>query len=155
MEQIVSQIHKSLLKTQKTIAVAESCTGGLLSQLLTSNAGSSDYFMFGAVTYSNRSKETVLGIPRGTIEKNGAVSKIVAQKMARAVRRLAKTDFGVGITGIAGPSGGTAVKPVGTVFIAIDAKNKKVCEKFIFQGNRQSIRQQAALKALGLLKILI
>lgn len=151
----MSQIHKSLLKAGKTIAVAESCTGGLLSQLLTSNAGSSDYFVFGAVTYSNRSKETVLGIPRGTIEKKGAVSKEVALKMARAVRLLAKTDFGIGITGIAGPSGGTPVKPVGTVFIAVDAQKKLICKKFIFKGNRQAIRQKAALKALGLLRTLL
>jgi PncC family amidohydrolase len=151
MERLLDQIHDSLLKTGKTVGVAESCTGGLLSELLTQNPGSSGYFNLGVITYSNKAKETVLGIPTRIIKKNGAVSKETAQKMAHSVRTLAKTDFGMGITGIAGPSGGTPEKPPGTVFIAIDAKNKKICEKFVFQGSRAAIRKKAAEKALELL----
>lgn len=156
MEFLVKKIHAGLIKNQKTIAVAESCTGGLLSELLTALPGSSQSFLLGVVTYSNQSKNTVLKIPIQTIMKYGAVSAIVAQKMARAIRKIAKTDFGIGITGIAGPTGATFGKPVGTVFIAIAAKNKNICKKFIFKGTRSAIKKAAALKALYLLgKLLI
>lgn len=156
MEFLVKKIHTGLIKNQKTIAVAESCTGGLLSELLTALPGSSQSFLLGVITYSNQSKNTVLKIPIQTIMKYGAVSAIVAQKMARAIRKIAKTDFGIGITGIAGPTGATFGKPVGTVFIAIAAKNKNICKKFIFKGTRSEIKKTAALKALYLLgKLLI
>jgi PncC family amidohydrolase len=152
MQDITRQIHKLLIKENKTIAVAESCTGGLLSMLLTNFSGSSKYFILGTVVYSNSSKNSLLKIPLSIIRLNGAVSKDVAQKMAESVRKLAKTDYGIGITGIAGPSGGTIQKPVGTVFIALAGKNKQICQRFIFKGKRISIRKQAALKALQLLK---
>jgi PncC family amidohydrolase len=152
MEAIVNQIHKSLLKKRKTIAVAESCTGGLLSSLLTRNPGSSKYFILGVVTYSNKAKETLLKIPHSIIAKNGAVSKPVAKLMAERIRKIAKTHFGIGITGIAGPGGLTPQKPVGTVLIAIDSKYGKICEKYHFRGNRLAIRKKAALKSLELLK---
>ncbi len=151
MEHIVNQIHKILLKNKKTISVAESSTGGLLSTLLTQISGSSRYFILGVVAYSNQTKETILKIPNFVIIKNGAVSKNVACRMARSIRKFAKTDFGIGITGIAGPTGGTLQKPVGTVFIAIDSKNKKICKKFIFEGSRITVRKKAALETLGLL----
>lgn len=105
--------------------MAESCTGGLLSNLLTQIPGSSKYFILGVVAYSNQAKENILKIPRDIIVKKGAVSKNVAELLAKAVRLMAKTDFGIGITGTAGPTGGSREKPVGTVFIAIDTKNKK------------------------------
>jgi nicotinamide-nucleotide amidase len=152
---IVKQIHNLLLKRKKTIAVAESCTGGLLSTLLTDISGSSGYFILGTVVYSNFSKNLLLKVPLSVIRKNGAVSKVVAEKMAASIRKLAKTDYGIGITGIAGPTGGTIQKPLGTVFIALAGKNKQICQRFIFKGNRTSIRKQAALKALQLLKKLI
>jgi PncC family amidohydrolase len=155
MQAIVSRIHLSLIKNNKTLAVAESCTGGLVSKLLTDISGSSQYFILGVITYSNVSKETILNIPPRLITEKGAVSQGVAQKMAQSVRTLAKTDFGIGVTGIAGPTGGTPLKPVGTVFIAIDSKNKKICKKFKFTGNRAAIRTRAALKTLELLKLLI
>jgi len=149
---LINQIHKFLVKNKKTIAVAESCTGGLLSNILTSLPDSSKYFMLGVVVYSNKAKENILKISAGTIAKKGAVSKDVAKLLAKSVRSLAKTDFGIGITGIAGPGGGSKEKPVGTVFIAIDSKNKRICEKFNFTGTRSSIRKKSALKALELLK---
>ncbi len=151
MKTYINKLHKLLIKNPKTIAVAESCTGGLLSSLLTKNSGSSKYFILGVIAYSNSAKKDILKIPRRLIAKNGTVSKEVAQKMAQSVRILAKTDFGVGITGIAGPTGATTGKPIGTVFIAISAKNKLICQRFQFKGSRLTIRKTAALKALELL----
>lgn len=151
MELIVNQVHKSLIKTKRTIAVAESCTGGLISYLLTQMSGSSQYFILGVVTYSNQAKTNILHIPETLIAKKGAVSREVAQKMAQSIRKLAKADFGIGITGIAGPAGGTPQEPIGTVFIAIDTKARKICKKFRFPGSRAVVRKKAALKALELL----
>jgi len=151
MEHIVNQIHKFLIKNKKTISVAESCTGGILSSLLTKLSGSSRYFYLGIVSYSNKAKEDILKIPGFVIEKNGAVSSRVAGLMASQVRKIVKTDFGIGITGIAGPTGQTQQKPVGTVFIAINSKRRKICKKFNFKGGRETIRKKAALKSLELL----
>jgi len=165
LQDIIFQAHKSLLKSGKTIAVAESCTGGLLSTLLTELSGSSKYFILGVVTYSNKAKSKILSIPGRVISKNGAVSAPVARLMAEKVRSLAKSDLGIGITGIAGPTGcaeahtgasfsagcGTLSKPIGTVFIAVDNKDRSACKEFHFTGNRTSIRKKAAIKALQLL----
>ncbi|MDD5730140.1 MAG: CinA family protein [Candidatus Omnitrophica bacterium] len=155
MQPIVGEIHKSLLKNHKTVAVAESCTGGLTSAMLTELPGSSAFFLLGAITYSNAAKERVLKVPSVIIKENGAVSKIVAVSMAGSVRKIVGADFGIGITGIAGPGGGTPLKPVGTVYIACSDKNKTICKKFIFKGSRGRIRAQAALKALQLLKTML
>lgn len=152
VENIISQIHKFLIKNKKTVSVAESCTGGLVSTLLTQISGSSKYFVLGVVAYSNAAKINVLQVPANLIAKKGAVSKEVAFGLSKSVRKLAQTDLGLGITGIAGPTGATPKKPKGTVFIAIDSKNKKVCKEFHFKGNRTKIRKRAALKALELLK---
>lgn len=152
MQRIVNQIHKLLIQNRKTIAVAESCSGGWLSLLLTQTPGSSGYFILGIVAYSNKAKQRILKIPLALLAKKGAVSKEVAQKLAQSVRKLAKTDFGIGITGIAGPTGATPQKPVGRVFIAIDSKTRKICKKFHFKGNRTTVRKKAALKSLELLK---
>ncbi len=149
---IVRHIHSLLLKNHKTLSVAESCTGGLLAKLLTDISGSSKYFILGIVTYSNQAKTDILKIPARLIAEQGSVSEKVAQEMARSVRKLAKTDLAIGVTGIAGPTGGTLQKPVGTVFIAINGKSKKICKKFHFSGNRTTIREKTALKALELLK---
>lgn len=147
----VNQVHNLLIKDKKTVSVAESCTGGLLSKLLTELSGSSGYFILGIVAYSNKAKVNILGIPFSLIAEKGAVSREVAKRMAQSVRKLAKTDFGIGITGIAGPTGGTPQKPVGSVFIAVDSVNKKLCKKFFFLGRRATIRKKAALKSLELL----
>ena len=151
MEHIIHEAHKLLLKERLTVAVAESCTGGLASCLLTELPGSSKYFLLGVVAYSNASKNTLLGIPLGVIHKNGAVSGKVADYMAKGIRKLAKADFGIGITGIAGPTGAGANKPIGTVFISISSKNKNSCRKFCFSGSRMQIRKKSALGALQLL----
>lgn len=152
MQLIVKQVHKLLIKTGKTIATAESCTGGLLSKLLTDSAGSSQYFVLGLVAYVNKAKRTALKIPAKLIRNKGAVCKETAQAMAEAIRKIAKSDFGIGVTGIAGPTGAAVHRPIGTVFIAIDSKNNKISKRFCFSGGRDAVRRKAALKSLGLLK---
>jgi len=152
MQDILKKVHQLLIKKKKTVATAESCTGGLLSYSLTKIPGSSQYFLLGVCAYSNKAKIDILKIPSLIIQEKGAVSKETAKLMAHSVRNLAKSDFGIGITGIAGPTGASPSKPVGTVFIAIDKKNKTLCKKFIFTGSRNHIRRSATLKALLLLK---
>jgi len=151
LNKVHKQIHNKLVKQRKTIAVAESCTGGLLSCLLTDIAGSSKYFLLGVVAYSNKSKETILNIPLKTITKYGAVSSKVAILMAKNIRKKINSDFGLSITGIAGPAGATLNKPVGTVFICLSHKNRNICRKLFFRGKRQDIRKKSAYEALRLL----
>ncbi|MBN1914110.1 MAG: CinA family protein [Candidatus Omnitrophica bacterium] len=152
MSKAIRQIHDFFIKNKKTLAIAESCSGGLLSSLLTAIPGSSGYFILGLVTYSNSAKESVLKIPRRIISEKGAVSAQVASLMSERVRKIAKSDFSIGITGIAGPSGGTPEKPVGTVFISVSSAKKSICRRLQFKGNRQNIRKQTALTSLSLLK---
>jgi len=138
LEQVVGELLK-----QKgfTLAVAESCTGGLLAHRITNIPGSSEYFERGVVSYSNESKEEILGVPRELIETKGAVSAEVVQSMAEGVRKLANTDLGVGISGIAGPTGGSSEKPVGTVFIGISCKNRGTfSRRYQFRGTREEIK---------------
>ncbi len=151
MREISAKTHKLLIKRKQTLAVAESCTGGLLSSILTGRSGSSKFFILATIVYSNFSKHLLLKVPMSMINKHGAVSSPVAQKMAENIRQLAKTDYGISITGIAGPTGGTAAKPVGTVFISVSSKTKTICRRFQFKGSRSSIRQQSCLSALKLL----
>ena len=148
-EFILSQL---LIKKGKTIAVAESCTGGLLADLLTNIPGSSHYFLLGIVTYSNQAKTALLRIPAKIIKRYGAVSCPVAQLMAQNVKKIASSDYGIGITGIAGPLGGTPAKPTGTVFISVSKGNKLITKKFNFTGNRLVVKRKTALKALSMLK---
>jgi PncC family amidohydrolase len=152
MEQLIKQVHRLLLKKKKTVAAAESCTGGMLSEFLTRNPGSSKYFLLGVTVYSNKSKNKILKIPRSIILKYGAVSRETAERMASSVKKLAGTDIGIGITGIAGPSGAVPNKPVGTVFIAVRGTNRKICKKFYFKGIRSAVRKAAAVETLKLLK---
>lgn len=155
MQDIVKQTHKLLIRKKMTIAVAESCTGGLLSSMLTRYSGSSAYFLAGTVVYSNKAKRDLLKIPAKSIDSHGAVSRQVAIAMAANVRKLAKADLGIGITGIAGPTGGTAEKPKGTVYISGASKHKIICKKHLFHGSRSAIRTRAAYTALIILKELI
>ena len=137
-----------LLKSRKqTIAVAESCTGGLLSALLTEKAGASGYFLGGVVAYHNRIKRSLLGVPNEVLRKYGAVSSQTAVLMAGGVRKKFKSHIGISITGIAGPSGGTKEKPVGLVYIAVANSKGVRCKKFIFSGTRSGIRLRAAKAA--------
>ncbi len=151
LNKIAKQLHNKLIKHKKTIAVAESCTGGLLSSLLTKYPEASAYFLLGVVAYSNNSKKRILGIPEKIINKYGAVSNKVALLMARNIRKKINADFGISITGIAGPTGATSLKPKGTVYIGLCTKNKVICQLFLLSGNREEIRKKAALKAMRLL----
>jgi nicotinamide-nucleotide amidase len=136
----------------KTLAVAESCTGGLLAQTLTSVPGSSDWFLGGVVSYANEAKEKLLGVSPRYLEKFGAVSSAVALNMAQGVRRRFTADVGVSITGIAGPGGGTPEKPVGLVYIGLDSGETVLHQRHYFEGNRNQVRQQAARCALDLVR---
>lgn len=145
-------IAKRLKEKKLTIAVAESLTGGLVSSRLTSVPGSSDYFDSGLVAYSNRAKIAQLGVPRETIEAHGAVSAETAAQMALGVMGVSGTDIGLASTGIAGPTGGSKEKPVGTVYLALAHKDGAEVELFNFHGTREEI---SILSAQMLLKILL
>jgi nicotinamide-nucleotide amidase len=148
---IEEKVARLLLMKDKTIAVAESCTGGLLTHRLTNIPGSSKFLRLGIIVYSNESKISILKVPSSTIKRHGAVSEETATAMARSVRRIHRTDFGVGITGIAGPSGGSAAKPVGLAYIAVAEARKTICLRRLFQGSRTRIKSQAATQGLKLL----
>jgi nicotinamide-nucleotide amidase len=138
-----------------TLACAESCTGGLVSATLTDISGSSAVFTHGFITYANQAKITMLGVSVEDLEQFGAVSETVARQMAEGARRVSGADVAVATTGIAGPSGGTALKPVGLVFIAVATPEKTLVEKLQLQGNRQEIRAQTVEYALKMLQDLI
>jgi nicotinamide-nucleotide amidase len=148
-------VGEKLTQLGKTLAVAESCTGGTLAKLLTDIPGASRYFTYGWVSYSNQAKETELGVPANLIDKYGAVSEQVAAAMAQGGRRKAGTDFAIGITGIAGPAGGSEQKPVGLVYISVDSENGCRTERYIFSHDRNFIRLRTAQTALNVLRLLI
>lgn len=139
-----------------TLSIAESCTGGLICDRITDVSGSSDYFMGGMVTYSNKSKAKHLGVPLNDIKKYGAVSPQVARKMAQGVRKEFGTTFGLSTTGVAGPTGGTQRSPVGRVFIGLDVRKKVWVKKLDLKGSRREIKEKASERALRFLhKIMI
>ena len=134
------------------VTTAESCTGGLIAASLTEIAGSSDVFERGFVTYSNQSKTELLGVPADLITQSGAVSEAVARAMAEGALAHARADIAVAVTGIAGPGGGTADKPVGLVFIgAAKRSNPTIVERHVFAGDRAEIRRATVQRALELL----
>lgn len=136
------------VKKGLTLAVAESCTGGLISSRLTDVPGSSDYFAGGIVSYANSAKVKLLGVQAAVINKYGAVSEQTARRMAQGARRLFAADVGIGVTGIAGPSGGTREKPVGLVYLAAAAGGRVTGKKCMFSGSRLEIKKQSAVAAL-------
>ena len=145
-----------LLRERKlTIAVAESCTGGLLTSRLTDVPGSSEYVERGVVCYSNRAKSELADVPEALIAEHGAVSEPVARAMAEGIRSRAGTNIGVGITGIAGPGGGTPQKPVGTVAVAVAADDEVRVRTFQFIGGREMVKFQAAQSALNMTRVLV
>jgi nicotinamide-nucleotide amidase len=135
-----------------TISVAESCTGGMLAERLTAVPGSSRYFISGIVSYSNESKIDLAGIPPLLLEMQGAVSEEVARGLSESIRQRINTTIGVGVTGIAGPTGGSAEKPVGTVHIAVASPERTVHERFLFPGTRDRVRWQASQAALNMVR---
>jgi nicotinamide-nucleotide amidase len=149
LEQVVGLY---LMMRGATLSVAESCTGGLLEQRLTSVPGSSRYFVGGVVCYSDKLKVKLVGVAETLIKRKGAVSAEVAQALAKNIRRKTRSALGVGITGIAGPEGGTPDKPVGTVYIALADAHRLKVEKHRFLGDRERIRWHATQAALALVR---
>ena len=150
---LVQSIAQLLLANNWKLALAESCTGGLVCAKLTELSGSSAWFERGYITYSNQAKVACLGVPAELIESQGAVSEAVAKAMAIGAQRSAGTNVGVSITGIAGPTGGSAEKPVGTVCFGWSinkqvGENLTICQTKLFLGDRTAIREQAAEYAL-------
>jgi nicotinamide-nucleotide amidase len=149
MEEVIGQMLTGL---GKTLAVAESCTGGLVGMRLTSVAGSSTYFIEGAITYSNEAKIRTLGVDAETLQVHGAVSSETAEQMARGIRERAGTDYAVSVTGIAGPGGGSDEKPVGTVFIGYSEDSGERSLRLTLPGDRYLIRWRSSQAALDYLR---
>lgn len=150
LEVVVGQRLRSL---ERTVATAESCTGGLVGKMLTDVSGSSEYYLGGVVAYGNSWKVQWLGVNETTLERFGAVSEPVAYAMALGVRLRTGADYGLSLTGIAGPEGGTEEKPVGTVFVGLSSAEGTVVKKFQLRGDRETIRLRAARLALDWLRL--
>ena len=142
-------LGKKLLEQHKTLAFAESCTGGLASSLVTDIAGSSEYLVGSAVTYTNEAKHKLLEVQEATLTNYGAVSEQTACEMAQGVRKLFGSDFGVGITGNAGP-GGSEGKPVGLVYIAVATGDEVYCKEYLFTADRIENKLRIALTAISM-----
>jgi PncC family amidohydrolase len=149
LEEIVGQL---LTELGLTLAVAESCTGGLIAHRLTNVSGSSAYFIGGVVAYANEVKEQVLGVSGETMTAHGAISEETVRGMARGARRLFDTDVAISATGIAGPTGGTPQKPVGLVYVALAAQDFERCERHLWRGDRLENKRQTAEAALEMLR---
>lgn len=141
---MVNELVNKLIEKKLVIATAESCTGGLLAKKITDVSGSSRIFEMGLVSYANRIKNEFLEVPNEVLNTVGAVSEETARQMAIGITKLAKSDIGVGITGIAGPTGGTPEKPVGLVYYSIYFKkeDKLIVNKLLLKGNRDEVREQ-------------
>jgi PncC family amidohydrolase len=153
--QIETQLIASLTAAGLKLAVAESCTGGLLAARLTSVPGASAVFVGGVVAYANAIKRDLLGVPAETLNTAGAVSAETALAMVRGVRRVMQADVAVAITGIAGPGGALPDKPVGLVFVAVSGPKGENVEKIVFAGDRETVRRQACVTALAALRRLV
>jgi nicotinamide-nucleotide amidase len=153
-EQTLAEVvGRELARQEKTIAIAESCTGGTLAKMLTDVPGASEYFKYGWITYSNSAKTSELNVHPDLIEKYGAVSEQVAEAMAKGARKKAGADFAIGITGIAGPTGGTEQKPIGLVYISVDSSDFSETKRCLLSRDRQFTRLRAAQTALNMLRL--
>ncbi len=150
MTLLEAQIGALLTKRKLTLAVAESCTGGLLGHRLTNVPGSSNYFLGGVVCYANAAKEQLLGVSPDALANQGAVSEETALEMARGARRVFGADIALAVTGIAGPGGGLPGKPVGLTWIALSTRESDVARQFIWQKDREGNKADSAEAALGL-----
>ncbi|MBR5872243.1 MAG: CinA family protein [Oscillospiraceae bacterium] len=141
------ELIKTLLEKNATVSTAESCTGGMVAARLTSVSGASGAFKYGAVTYCNEAKHIMLGVSTETLDEHGAISAETAKEMAEGIRKAMNADIGLSVTGNAGP-GAAENKPVGLVYIGVSSKNYSTVLKNNFEGNRTSVREQAADSAL-------
>ena len=154
-EQLVQKLSAVLLDAGRRVCTAESCTGGLIAKTLTDLAGSSDWFERGFVTYSNAAKSEMLEVPPTVIEDYGAVSEPVAAAMASGALRHSRADYAIAVTGVAGPGGGSADKPVGSVWIAVASSDQSITRLFQFDGDRAAVRAATLLSALEMMLDLI
>lgn len=150
-ELFLTTVHHLLSDHRITVAVAESCTGGMLSEYLTKLPGASNIFVGGIVCYSDEMKKKILNVSEQTLAEFGAVSENTALEMITGLRTAIEADIYVAITGIAGPGGGSETKPVGTVYIATQFKDRIICKHFIFDGNREQIRQKTTKRTLQII----
>jgi len=150
-----TKIVRLLVERKQTLALAESCTGGYIAHRVTNVPGASAVFSAGIVTYSNEAKQRFLGVRAETLARHGAVSEPVAREMAEGARRASQTDYAISVTGIAGPGGGTAEKPVGTVFIALASPGETRAWKRFNPGERMAFKQATSEQALGELLALL
>lgn len=149
MDPLAAEVGQALLARREWLALAESCTGGLIAKLITDVSGSSAWFERGLVTYSNRAKQELLGVPETVLSKHGAVSEQTVKAMAAGLLRSSPAEWGIAITGIAGPAGGTPDKPVGTVWMAwIRRAAEPEARCVLFKGGREQVREQSAHAAL-------
>jgi nicotinamide-nucleotide amidase len=148
-------VGNALVRRGRTLATAESCTGGFVAKLITDVPGASRYFARGWVTYSNEAKASQLGVAPELIAEHGAVSEEVAAAMAQGARRVAAADYAIGITGIAGPDGGTEQKPVGLVYISVDHRSGTDTSRHVFPHEREAVRRRTSLAALDMLRRLL
>jgi PncC family amidohydrolase len=146
-----ARVGEALRRKKYTLALAESCTGGLIASMITNVPGSSEYFLASLVTYDNGSKVSLLGVSEETLRDHGAVSEEVAREMAIGARKVTGADVGLSATGIAGPGGATPAKPGGLVHCALDIRSEITADKIIFQGDRLAVKSQAARHALEML----
>jgi PncC family amidohydrolase len=130
------------------LATAESCTGGLISHLITNVAGSSTYYLGGVTAYSNEAKVRLLGVRQETLEQHGAVSEETVLEMARGIRKAMEADIGISVSGIAGPAGGTPDKPLGTVWIGLSSPRDEYARHFLWSGDRLAVKEQSAQAAM-------
>ena len=155
MKNLANKLVKKLIEKKLTISFAESCTGGMLSSTITSVSGSSKIFNLGLVTYSNKAKVDILKVPKKIISTYGAVSNECCLSMVKNLSKISKANISVSITGVAGPNGGTKLKPVGLVYIGIKKANKIIVQKSLFKNkNRISIQQATTTKVLEILLVL-
>jgi len=147
---LAATVVRLLSSRAETLAVAESCTGGLVGAWITTTPGASAVYWGGVIAYVDEAKVRLLGVGAATLRRHGAVSEATAREMAAGVRDVARSRWGVGVTGIAGPGGATPEKPAGTVCIAVDGP-ASVCRKYLFPGSRDEVRRAATREALRLL----
>lgn len=150
VEKLENILVKKLVERGMKVALAESCTGGLVAERITSVSGASQCFDLGVVSYANEQKEKILGVDKNTLETLGAVSKEVAYQMSAGIKKLSGADFGVGITGLAGPGGATEFKPVGLVYISVCSASEHKAFEYHFTGDRDEVREKSADEALRL-----
>jgi len=143
MKNLATKLVKKLIQKKLKISFAESCTGGMLSSTITSVSGSSKIFNLGLVTYSNKVKIDILKVPKEIINKYGAVSKECCLSMVKNISKISKSNISISITGIAGPNGGTKLKPVGLVYIGIKKGNKIFVQKYLFKSKNRILIQKA------------